>query len=431
MCLRRAGLAAFSLAGVLPLACVLAGCEDRPRSNPLDPGNPATGGGPSGFGALAAHESVRLAWRAAPVGTTLLGFFLERRTLPSTVFSAVGDILPPTSTGAFDAGLANDSTYEYRLSYVTVDSTIAGRSALSTASPGPELIWVSDPGADEIARMTPDGRNRFLTISGALTVNRLAVDPSDGALWATEPLDGRIKIFDTDGSPLAVFGGPVQPNAIAVDALSGTAWVCDEFANVAQRFDRSGGVQATTAVLGQPSDVAPTGAGDVWIVDQGGDTGPGQVLRVTASGAALTTLPVGSDPRRVAVDLLDGSIWVSRFDAGEIQHLSPTGAELHRIGGLQGPYAIDIDEFRNIVWVGLDGANAVLALNRGTGATIRTVTGIARPRGVAVVDRTGEVWIASISEGEVVRLASDGTVLGRIGGFEAPFDVRVDPGPRP
>ncbi len=418
-------------AALLLAALAASGCEDRPRANPLDPNNPETGGGPTGFAALAGHESVELIWRPAPAGTSLLGFRLERRSLPSGGFASVAPILPPISTGTFDAGLSNDSTYEYRLTYVRGDSSSTGEPALSSATPGPELVWVADPGADAIVRVTPDGRRRFLTIAGVLTVNRVAIDVADGAIWATEPLDGRMKIFDRDGAPLGVFGGLAQPNAIALDATTGTAWVCDENTKVAARFNRGGSLLATTAPVGQPADVAMTGGAEVWLVDQGGDTGPGRALRYNASGTALTTLSIGSDPRRIAVDLLDGSIWVTRFGAGEVQHLDPSGAEIHRIGGLDGPYAIDIDEFRNVIWVGLDGANAVVAINRATGATIRTVSGIARPRGLAVVDRTGEVWIASVSTGQIVRLATDGTELGRLGGFEAPFDVRVDPGPRP
>ena len=43
---------------------------------------------------------------------------------------------------------------------------------------------------------------------------------------------------------------------------------------------------------------------------------------------------------------------------------------------------------------------------------------------------TGEVWVAAIASGEIVRISSEGGVLSRNPNFDAPFDVRVDPGPR-
>jgi hypothetical protein len=71
-----------------------------------------------------------------------------------------------------------------------------------------------------------------------------------------------------------------------------------------------------------------------------------------------------------------------------------------------------------------------VALDRRTGGEVRRVEGIPRPRGLAVADRTGEVWVAAIATAEVVRVSSDGVVLQRTAGFAAPFDVRIDPGPR-
>jgi DNA-binding beta-propeller fold protein YncE len=139
---------------------------------------------------------------------------------------------------------------------------------------------------------------------------------------------------------------------------------------------------------------------------------------------------LGGDVRRVAIDPLDGSIWVSRFAANEVVHLSSTGAVLSRTAIAGGPYAIDLDELRNQVWVGVDLADAVVALDRATGAVTRRVNGIPRPRGLSVADRTGEVWVAAIASGEIVRISSEGAVLSRNASFDAPFDVRVDPGPR-
>ena len=121
---------------------------------------------------------------------------------------------------------------------------------------------------------------------------------------------------------------------------------------------------------------------------------------------------------------------MSRISAGEVLHISAAGDILARVTGLEAPYAIDVDEFRNQVWVGLDDANAVQVLARSDGARRFRVNGILRPRGLTVVDRTGECWVIAIAAHELVRINSTGVIESRNGNFSAPFDIRVDPGPR-
>ena len=47
-----------------------------------------------------------------------------------------------------------------------------------------------------------------------------------------------------------------------------------------------------------------------------------------------------------------------------------------------------------------------------------------------VLDRTGECWVIAIAAHELVRINSSGVIESRFRGLSAPFDVRVDPGPR-
>lgn len=410
---------------VFALALAFAGCEVRPRSNPLDPLNPSTGGGPVGFRALGGSNGVALRWNPAPARADLLGFRLERRRVGPDPFTPIVPLLPLASTG-YDDAVAWDLDFEYRLSFVARDSTTSGLPVIAVARAGPEVAWVADPGLDQLVRLTPDGRERVATVAGVRSANRLSVDLRDGAVWASEPFDGRIRIFTTLGAPIATFPALVSPNALAVDAASGTAWVADEVGGSVVRYERTGGIAASAGVFDNPQDVAIGVSTSAWIVD----SGIGTVTRVTAGGTRGTPIDVGGDPRRVAVDPLDGSIWVTRFGANEVVHLSPAGAVLSRTPVAGGPFAIDLDELRNRVWVGVDLADAVVGLDRSTGAEVRRANGIPRPRGLSVADRTGEVWVAAIGSGEIVRLSSEGVVVFRKGGFDAPFDVRVDPGPR-
>jgi DNA-binding beta-propeller fold protein YncE len=410
---------------VVALALALGGCEVRPRSNPLDPLNPSTGGGPVSFRALGGNNGIHLRWNPAPARADLLGLRLERRRAGPDPFVPLGGILPLNSTG-YDDGVARDLDFEYRLSFVARDSTTSGLPAVATARAGPEVAWVADPGVDQLVRLTPDARERVATVAGVRSANRLSIDLRDGAVWATEPFDGRIRIFTALGAPIATFPALVSPNALAVDAATGTAWVADEVGGSVVRYERTGDVQASAGVFDNPQDVAIGVSTSAWIVD----SGVGTVTPVTATGARGTPIALGGDPRRIAVDALDGSLWVTRFGANEVVHLSAAGAVLSRTPIAGGPYAIDLDELRNRVWVGVDLADAVVGLDRASGLEVARVNGIPRPRGLSVADRTGEVWVAAIASGEIVRISSTGTVLVRRGGFDAPFDVRVDPGPR-
>jgi streptogramin lyase len=416
----------------LGLACavllVLASCESRPRNNPLDPQNPITGGGPASFRALAGNMQIELVWSAAPSNALLAGFRLERRRHGPNPFVEVTPVLPPTVTGYVDQTVTNDLEYDYRLSYILPDGGISGTPQELTSRPGPELVWVADPGADEVVRVSPDARARIHTITNVRGVNRVSVQLSGGEIWATEPPRGQTTVHDPSGALVDQFTGTGQPNALAVDPTSQTAWICDEQPGLerVRRFTQNGSVVGDAGLFGLASDVAIIPGGGAWIVDQEA----GWVVKVNSAGTPLDTVVVGSDPRRLAVDTLDGSVWVTRFSAGEIVHFSSTGTILTRIPGLAGPYAVDIDEFRDQIWIGLDQANAVQVRTRADGTFKFLVQGISRPRGLAVVDRTGECWVTAIAAHELVQIGANGTIQVRNNVFAAPFDVRVDPGPR-
>lgn len=107
---------------LLPLLILagLAGCSSRERSNPFDPANPNTHGGPAGFAAFADDGRIDLKWQAVP-GTSLSGFRLYRRTDAESAYRAITGLLPPTTTQVADVGLLNGLTHYYRLVYVFPD----------------------------------------------------------------------------------------------------------------------------------------------------------------------------------------------------------------------------------------------------------------------------------------------------------------------
>jgi len=400
-----------------------AGCGDRPRSNPLDPQNPETGGGPQGFHAVAGNARVDLVWRPFTGSSGLLGFRVERRAAGDTAFVLLG-VFDPLSGGVTDADVVNDSTYRYRIAFVLADSTPTGRVVEARARPGPEIAWVSDAAGDFVARLTPDGRERSLTLPGLRSVNRLGVDPAHGDLWVTEPFDQRVHVFTSDGVPAASFDGFVSPNAVAVDAPTRTAWICDEQAGAVERVTVTGEIAARVGGTPTPVDVAADPVdGSAWIVEQSA----GRALHVARDGAGLGLVQGLVDPRRVAIDAGDGSIWVTAYGSGTVYHFAATGDTLGRFPGFGGPYGLAVDDVRDRVWVGLDGDGAVVALDP-SGQEVVRVAGIPHPRGIAVNRRTGEVWVVSIAGPWVEVLGPDGEVRARQTGFDAPTDVVLDPG---
>jgi hypothetical protein len=121
-----------ALALLLLLAC--AGCEGRLRSNPLDPKNPSTGGGPIGFVALADFSVVHLKWSAA-ANSQIAGFLVERKEPGPDPFVAIVGVLPPNAAGYDDTDVTNDIDYQYRLSYLLPGGGTTGTPARSDARP--------------------------------------------------------------------------------------------------------------------------------------------------------------------------------------------------------------------------------------------------------------------------------------------------------
>ena len=417
-----AAIAGIALA--LVFAMGFSGCGDRARTNPLDPRNPRTGGRPLGFVAIAGAARVELRWQALN-STGVLGFRLERRSPGDPNFHQLGELNPPGSTGTLDNDVRNDLTSTSRLTVVLNDGSNASQPAEANARPGPELIWVADPGADFVLRLSPDGRNVVLGLSNLQTVNRIAVDPERGELWVSEPFEGRVRLFSPAGIALGTFPGFASPNALSVDYAAHAVWVANEQSGVVMRVNSLGQTEAASPSFALPTDVLAVFDSTAWVVEQAG----ARLRHIGRDGGVLTTTSGFVDPRRAAIDFLDGSVWVSDYSGGKVVHVGRDGQEIDTFPGFDHPYGIGVDPGRGLVWIGLDGADALSAIDR-TGTERVRVEGVSRPRGLAVNARTGEVGVTAFGSGEVLLVSPSGAVLERNPSLQAPVDVVVDLGPR-
>jgi len=410
---------------VLSLLALLAldGCSNRERSNPFDPKNPNTRGGPAGFVAIASDGLVGLQWTPA-AGTGLIGFHLYRRTAVADTFVALTGLLSPGVTSYRDRGLLNGITYYYRLFYVFAD---IGESAPADAAamPGRARPWVADASRGNLYRVAPDGRQIADSFSGFAGPTSVAVDPVRGLVWASDGFGGRVDILEPGSGRTTSLPGFVTPAALAIDVPGGVTWVCDEDGGTLWEFDSIGNpvgnpIQPLSLPIGVAVDPFDS---SVLVCERNGD----RLRRFAPDHSLLASIPV-SAPSRVAVDSLTRRAWVTSFTDKVVYKVPPSFTAVEdTITGFGGPLGIAVDPRRGLVWIA-DAVNGqVIGVDRAGAVQVR-VGNLPEARDVAVDLETGDVWVTVTGRGEVAHLSRAGAVLQRLDAFAQPLGIAVSNG---
>lgn len=411
-----------ALAALLILALVATGCSRRDRANPFDPLNPTTRGRPAGFMALAGNANIVLRWQRLDAGQ--LGYRLTRRAEDDTVFRVLAERLPASATSYGDFGLLNGKRHEYRLSFV-FEAGPAPAYSEDYGIPGPLRPWVTAYGSGELLRLTADGR-RVLS-SDPLFVNptSVAVDPSHGLVWVSDPFSGIVVRINPGNGERLIVNDPALPGAIAVDLVRHTAWVCDESqSEVAQfRIDGEPGVPRAVGPVQLPVAVAVDPIDQsVWVCDNAARA----VRQFTASGLPRWTVTLPR-PSRIAIDSLTRLGWITSFESGTVLRVTPAGAVLDTLRGFSGPIGVAVDTRRGRIWIADAIAGTIVALNR-DGTVERRVPGFSEVRELAVDLSTGNVWATVPGDGRVVVVSPAGAIVTQIGGLSQPHAIALDPG---
>jgi hypothetical protein len=412
----RRALAVLTLA-----ALAAAGCSDREHLNPLDPENVRTSGAPQAFAALAGNGAVLLRWQPPPNGL-VAGFRLYRGVGSATPEPYVD--LPEGSTGFSDSPLVNGVDVHYRLAYLTNGSESAAASDVAT--PGPVQAWVADAGitgaTGSIAKLTADGRHVLESVTARLQ-HPSAIDVDfDATVWVADPSGHRLWRVREGADPEEV-GSLVQPIAVRVDRARRRTWVADPGRHELQSFDVTNIVspRTTTAGFENPIDVALDAVdGSVWVCDYAAD----RVQRVGAGGAG-GGFARAVDPVRAAVDTVTRRVWVTSYHQHRISVFALDGTPVDSFTVAAGPVSIAIDGARGYVWVCDEATDTVFQLDR-TG-TVRFRVRVPAPFGVAVDPTTGDAWLVlGTTPGAVERLAAtNGQVISRLSGFLSPASITL------
>ncbi len=412
------------LAALLTLALpLLAGCSTRAHLNPFDPANPATGGRPASFQALAGDQSVHLRWQTFSV-PGLLGYQVFRRAPGDTAFRPLTVVLPPTTSSHTDFALLNGAEHHYRLYFVLEDG-LAGQPAEDVATPGPLRPWVADPLSGTLARLSADGRHvseSFPPAGGATPVS-VDVNPADGRVWAVGP-GGDVLVYEPGPGRSTVIGQGLGTLAcVVVDRPDSSAWVADATNGRVLHLLPSGQSADPPVLSGlaYPGSLALDRSNrSLWVVEQDGD----RVRRYTADGALAATAVV-SKPSRVAVDPVTHEAWVTSLLLGRIVRLSPGGAALDTITACAGPIGIAVDATHRRIWVADAAADRVVALSP-DGTLEFLIAGQAEAREIAIDEATGEAWVTLAAAGAVARLSPTGVEILRVGGLGGPWGIALD-----
>jgi len=412
-------------ARLLVLALLLAGCSQREHANPLDPDNPQTGGGPSGFMAIAGDGRIDLRWTPIFGTQGIIGFHLYRQAGTDPVYHLVSGLLPPSISGYADVGALNGLEHRYRLYYVSENGTDRTPPASDVATPGRVRVWVVDGGRHALFRVTPDGRRVVTTFGGFDSPSFVAVDSVTGHVWVADPFRHQVAIINPTSGLTVSIPGLGTPLCVAVDPLTRVGWVTDDTDGVVWSFDSAG--QPSGSVI-EPLQTPSGVAVDVFdrsvvICERDGN----RVRRHASDHSLLATLTV-SLPSRVAIDSVTRRAWVTSFQGRTLVRVPPAfNAVEATIPGFQGPIGVAVDAYRGRIWVADYLAGQLVALDRNGTVQFR-VSGMNAVRDVAVDQDTGDVWAVCPDRGELVHLTTAGVIRNRLTVFGQPLGVAVDPG---
>lgn len=155
-------------------------------------------------------------------------------------------------------------------------------------------------------------------------------------------------------------------------------------------------------VLAGPAGVAVDGAGDVFLVDQGG----GSILELPVGGGAPTVVAAGlNGPTAVAVDGA-GDLFVAELSAGQVLELPAGGGTPFAVlGNLAEPQALAVDGAGDL-FIGLAGGGPILEYPAGCAkpACQQSLgSGFGGSASLAV-DAAGDVFVADAPNGRVVEV---------------------------
>ncbi|MEE9166268.1 MAG: hypothetical protein V3U24_02225 [Candidatus Neomarinimicrobiota bacterium] len=414
---------------IILFAAVISNCSDRERLNPLDPSNPETGGKPSEVTLSSSRKFISISWDHIQ-NSSITGYNVRRSTGDWKDTFLITN-LSSEDTHVTDTIPHYDSTYSYTVTAVT-ETWESAQSDPATIIPGPFNYWVADFYDGTLSRVSYDGAH---VLFREFTYSPIAIDidvPRE-SLWVASLYPSRIVRMTTDGE--ARFSEILlsRPVDLAVDAQSGEVFIAMVGLSELTHLAPDGMVlDNIPCELGISFDtrlaVDPVGK-TVWIAVADSQ----MVLRVDLeSPGRVARFPVAPFPRTLSVLPGRGIVWVAT-DSGVVAIHEDGTRNTYLPDYIIHDLSVNMDAER--IWLVVsdrferqwsvqfieqeEGDWEVRKLDLGTAGVfsrIRSNPGLEYP-GVLVYDASGR---------RIVRLNSQGEVLGTLRGFSSHLDIAVE-----
>ena len=362
----------------LPLLFV--GCADREHANPLDPLNPKTHGQPPRLSVVSDHHKVKLSWPRTSLKS--ISDFCVYRWTDSTNVTKIAQV-PATRTDFEDTATAYGTRYFYAYSILAghIESL---RSPAESIIPGPAFFWVSYRSSGQILKLTFDIQHPYKWMSGFAFPSVSVVVGKGKGVWVADHYLGALYRLSEQGDYLFKIQGLGRISSFQLDRPRGRLWVADVKNKQVVHLDTSGVGYFAVRGLPYPKQVLVNEAnGGCWILD----SDLKQILFADPDGHVTVLASHLKSPQWMAADAENDGLWVA--DSSRVVHLNLFGKVTREISAFKFAYFIGTDNQRQKLWV---------------------------------LDQS-YLWFGT----EVVQLKTDGTVVFRKRGFEAPQNLVVDP----
>jgi hypothetical protein len=413
----------FALALALTVG---SGCSPRDRSNPLDPRNQTTHGGPTGFNAIAGDGVVSLRW---PLLTQegVQSYRIDRWTPGGRPLPLPGAVYPPHVSAAEDLTARNDTTYLYRL-VVILESGGTAESPPDTVTPGtrrPMVLVAELPG---VLGLSSDARDILFENQASESYDHLDLDSTRGIFWMSQYDRGRIlgRTFEGTGTVVEFFLD--HPTDLAISTRHAIVWAAQPDRRRVARFGTVDSIRTPIAGVG-PARVVESNSDNstLWI---GADDG-GVFYASSATADTIQSWRFDARVNVIAVDVAANVAWVATRtgDLCDLYRVTPGSAAVERVRtGLLNVADMEVEPVTHTLWVSERGApltgNGRLSRLGPAGEVLTTVTGL-EPYALAVEPGSIACWVTDIKSDRLIEVGENGAILRRSPPLGVPYGVRV------